>query len=203
MIRTLVALFIATPLASLAAPPTRTLCSDPYAATAPIASAKMYLDGAPLAGATCTIVTKPTGKVPTCTFPQPLGERVYTVGLSAIDTAGAETTITTKKFRTVWAPCSALDRADSSIRCEIKWLPDPPETYSLAACGNTPAADAWKATGGTIFTYKAGKLTGITTKKALRDAKATCNTSQAIVGARIFCQLVGGPQSEVAEVVKQ
>jgi hypothetical protein len=66
-----------------------------------------------------------------------------------------------------------------------------------------PAVETWVAKGGTIFTYANGKLTGLTTRKALAGAPATCSVSKAVSTTKIFCQLIGGPTNEVAEVAKQ
>jgi len=64
-----------------------------------------------------------------------------------------------------------------------------------------PPVGTWKATGGTIFLYANGKLTGVTARKA--PVGAACDgVTKATVGPTVYQSLAGGPATEVTGCTK-
>ncbi len=108
-----------------------------------------------------------------------------------------------RQFQIWWSrACKKLKTAPFPVAPPNGFSTTDPPTPAQCPTEPAPPVDSWKAIGGSIFTYASGKLTGLTSKKAAAGALATCAQSQAIVGARIFCQLIGGPTNEVTEVIK-
>jgi len=58
-----------------------------------------------------------------------------------------------------------------------------------------PTVEVWKATGGTIFTFAAGKLTGVTSRKATAGAACNCAARYA-TASTTYCPLASGPPTE-------
>jgi len=68
-----------------------------------------------------------------------------------------------------------------------------------------PPVVTWRtpATGNlTIFTYAAGRLVGVTARKALPNNPCNCDVAKAVVGPTTYCALSSGPPTEVAVCVK-
>jgi hypothetical protein len=67
-------------------------------------------------------------------------------------------------------------------------------------CGAEPVmpqpTENWRATGGTIYTYSAGKLTGATVRKATAGAVCDPVPMRVVIGATTYMQLVGGSINE-------
>jgi hypothetical protein len=79
--------------------------------------------------------------------------------------------------------------------------PAKPSVYSPAWCGAEPVPpaappDTWRAAGGTIFTYSAGRLTGATVRKATVGALCNGSTVRVVVGSTTYMALDGGPATE-------
>jgi hypothetical protein len=100
-------------------------------------------------------------------------------------------------------------RHEACLDAVAKPLPWPftlrPDPCGAAPTPPTPPVTVWKtpAVGGTIYTYAAGRLSGITSRKAPSSgALCNCDVSKAVVGPTTYCALASGPPNEVTACVK-
>lgn len=70
-------------------------------------------------------------------------------------------------------------------------------TRAKYAAANPPSGPVLKATGGTIYTFKDGKLTPIFTRKATAGALCNCSLARTSSGTLTLCALDGGVATEV------
>lgn len=74
-------------------------------------------------------------------------------------------------------------------------------------CGAEPVppqpVETWRATGGTIFLYSGGRLTGATVRKATAGAACDPAPVRVVIGSTTYMQLAGGSAAERTACTKQ
>lgn len=82
------------------------------------------------------------------------------------------------------------------------WMPG--WVFAADYCPNEPAlqVETWRATGGTIFRYAAGRLTGVTGRKATAGTLCDGSTVRAVVGPTTYMAIAGGATTEATACLK-
>lgn len=99
----------------------------------------------------------------------------------------------------LWLGCEEL-RKNPPASVPAGWVP---ADWCKAAPQPPVVVETWKATGGTIFKYSAGRLTVATVRKATVGASCDLTPTRVVVGSTTYMQLTGGAVDERTACAKQ
>jgi hypothetical protein len=180
--KTIIALLLMWPMLASAT----TLCADPYPATSDVSSAVMKING--VVSGSCSIITKPTGKVPTCTFNPPMVAGAYAISMAACRSA-TDCSAETSKAYAVTNECKAVDKTNSQIVCVVTFGPSPPEPMPATYCGDAAPADVFIVTGSQAFPLNPNGTRSLVPIAQVPVKGSTCDCTNPIIQVARYCRV--------------